>query len=345
MHINATILLSLEPANPPTHSWITTGFINPSLSDVDSTILSTSSSPIHFSRLSKILAHPDPKSLFSRERKRHTVSRTMAPLYQDPSYDYTPYTSPSRTRTRDRNLDRDNPIYSPLDSGLDRVGDYVARRLVPVMLNRSERPVQLVMNFGTLHLGDDGYARRAGAGGGSNAVVYNAPGCVMTMGTGGGDRGMTGVISGLGGRRPSLLGGIEGDGGYGYRYGVTEKKRVAICDGCYKRQLVGLSGYCSDCELGIGTTERIGLDGVRHGYGRMPERRSEWVKGDEREERERERLREMDERLRDLQRARKMRREREMRSSGLGGYFSDYERDELQYATDREGFRYSGERW
>jgi hypothetical protein len=259
----------------------------------------------------------------------------MAPLYQDPSYDYSPNISPRRSRARDR----DNSVYTPLDAGLDCVGDYVARRLVPAMLDRPDRPLRLVMNFGTLHLFDEECNRR-GSAGGSNAVVYNAPGCVMAMGSGNGSGfgGIPGVTGDVGGRRLSLLGGIDGAGGYGY--GVRERKRVAICDGCFKRQLVGVSGYCAECEPGMGSRERAGLDGVRYGYGRMPEGRSEWARREEREERERERLREMDERLKDFERARKMRRERERRASGLGKYYSDFERDDFQYATDRDGFRY-----
>ncbi len=72
---------------------------------------------------------------------------------------------------------------SPLSSeeiGTDRVGDYVAPP-VPVMLSRSERPLQLVMNFGDLTLEDAPQLQAGGSGrshssrSASNAVIYNAP--------------------------------------------------------------------------------------------------------------------------------------------------------------------------
>lgn len=257
----------------------------------------------------------------------------MPPRYQDPPYSstyrYTTRpTSPHRTRTRTRLdlVDNDTLAFaSPLDAGigLDRVGDYVARRLVPAVLGRSDRPLRLVMNFGTLHLADDGGQGRRGSAAGtgaSNAVVYNAPGCVMTMG---------------GGR-------MDGEAGYGYGYGAG----VAVCERCFRRRGVGSeSGYCVECELDMGTGtgtrrgERAGIDGVRYGYAGEG---SEWLT---RDERDRETLREMDERLRELEWARKMRRERERRAAGTGGYYSDFEREEVRYGTGRDGGRYAGRRW
>lgn len=280
----------------------------------------------------------------------------MAPLYSDRAY-----TSPLRPRLAPHIRDGDRLDPFSLDAGIDRVGDYVTRRLVPAMLSRSERPVQLVMNFGTLHLLDDGgYPRRGSVEAGSNAVVYNPPEGVVTMG--GGTTGAVGGsgTAGVGARRPSLLGpgGIDGEGGYGYGIGsgsgAAYGRRVAICDGCFKRQLVGATGYCLDCVL---TRERLrtgldALDGVRYGYGRTPERESERLR---RQDIEREVLREMDEeRLRELEeerlkgiRERRMRSERQRRMSrlGIGGYYSDVERDEVRHGADHDGFSYRGERW
>lgn len=266
----------------------------------------------------------------------------MAPLYQDLNYDYNPYTTSRYTRS----LERD-PL-PPLDAGLDRVGDYVARRLVPVMLGRSERPLQLVMNFGTLHLSDDQYSRRGAGGAGSNTVVYNASGCTMTMGGGGRSASFGGVDYplGFGGRRASLVGGAGDEGGYGY--GGGHGKRVGICDGCFKRQLVGVTGYCADCDLGTRERDRAGLDGVRYGSGRTPE----WVRREEERERateiERERLRELEVEKGRLRRARQREQEwaRGRRFPGGLGYYGDSERDELRYATTGgDGFRYASERW
>lgn len=251
----------------------------------------------------------------------------MAPRYHDPPYSSTyRYTtvppSPHRTRTRSR-LDHDDTaiLYPTLDAGigLDRVGDYVARRLVPAVLGRSDRPLRLVMNFGTLHLADDDSRQARTGAGASNAVVYNAPGCVMNMGGGGR---------------------MDGEVGYGYGYGLGAG--VAVCERCFRRRGVGSeSGYCVECEIDMGTRgrERAGIDGVRYGYAGEG---SEWLT---RDERDREALREMDERLRELEWARKMRREGERRAGGAGGYYSDFEREEIRYGTGRDGGRYAGRRW
>ncbi|KAB5554356.1 hypothetical protein GE09DRAFT_1189337 [Coniochaeta sp. 2T2.1] len=231
----------------------------------------------------------------------------MAPLH-DRDYDYlSPYTSPRRSR----NYEVDTTYPHP-DPSLDAVADFVNRRLVPVRLDRSDRPLHLVMNYGTLRLRDDESDQRGRSAGssGANAVVYNAPGSTMTMG-GGGYAATGATAAGLATRRPSLLSDMEAErtatDGHG---GLAQGRRVSICEGCLKRQLISpTTGCCLDCDL---STRDItgGLDGIRYGYGRAPEKE----RRDERERdlrrkveriRERERLRDQELReLRELERER-----------------------------------------
>jgi len=148
---------------------------------------------------------------------------------------------------------------------VDRIGDYVARRLVPVMMNRSERPLSLVMNFGQLFLEDgfnaqqspDRHSRRAGGSirNASNAVIYNAPGCTMTIAS----------SAGAEKERHLLRRGYDDS---------LEERRVATCLNCYRRQLVGPANYCKDCELLDPAVRYLGsrpfgrglhgLDGIRY---------------------------------------------------------------------------------
>ncbi|KAB5525558.1 hypothetical protein GE09DRAFT_1257231, partial [Coniochaeta sp. 2T2.1] len=294
-----------------------------------------------------------------------TTLSIMAPLH-DRDYDYlSPYTSPPRSRNY-----KVDTTYPPLDPSLDALGDFVNRRLVPVMLNRSDRPLHLVMNYGTLRLRDDESDRRgrsADSSGGANAIVYNAPGSTMTMGGGGYAAATNATAAGLAARRPSLLSDTEAERTAGH--GLAQGRRVSVCEVCLKRQLISpTTGCCLDCDL---STRDIssGLDDIRYGYGRTPEKarrgerdlRREVERIRERErvrdqelrelrELERERLREQrlreleQERLRDL-RERRLRRERERRFAGVGDYFSDLEREDLRYPSDRDGGRYYGERW
>ncbi|KAK1775164.1 hypothetical protein QBC45DRAFT_456679 [Copromyces sp. CBS 386.78] len=73
-----------------------------------------------------------------------------------------------------------------------RVGDYVADRLVPTMLRSSDRPVEVFMNFGDAKfcLPDGGHAYTSSSRldhldgerhSPPNAIIYNAPGCSLTL--------------------------------------------------------------------------------------------------------------------------------------------------------------------
>ncbi len=180
-----------------------------------------------------------------------------------------------------------------VDGGIDRIGDYVARHLVPVMLGRSDRPLQLVMNFGHLEIDDglqaSGGSRSTSSRGASNAVLYNAPGCVM-------------AIAGSRQRRDR-----DQLGGYTIvnpsdemRMGPAMDRRIGICTQCYRRQLVAPTGYCIDCDMGYRGRERTlygsssgmdrGWDGVR--YRSAYEPRPSWKNSIEREQWERNRNRE-----------------------------------------------------
>ena len=88
--------------------------------------------------------------------------------------------------------DHPRPIRSERDDHDEhhrRVGGYVADRLVPTMLRSSDRPVGVIMNFGDARLAlpdtdtrlDDGYKRNRLLTRVPNAIIYNAPGCSLTL--------------------------------------------------------------------------------------------------------------------------------------------------------------------
>ena len=145
---------------------------------------------------------------------------------------------------------------APVEIGTDRIGDYVARRLVPIMLGRSERPLQLVMNFGDLTLEEapsanvGGTARSGSSRSASNAVIYNAPGCTMTIANS--DRARDRQFRDAGAW--AILG--SGDDG---RVGAAVERRIGICLHCSRRQLVNTTGYCIDCDFA--PDERLALEG------------------------------------------------------------------------------------
>lgn len=145
----------------------------------------------------------------------------------------------------------------------ERIYDYIARHLVPAMLAaRPERPLQLVLNLGggALQLGSRWEGLAATAAAAREDVAANMPGWDR-------DR--------------------DWDWGRGLSAGARPpgRRRVGYCRGCQRRQLVGLEGYCPDCDPGIG--ERGGggsggvwLDGVRHVSTREP-----WVRREARDPR------------------------------------------------------------
>jgi hypothetical protein len=244
----------------------------------------------------------------------YTKLRSHHPLHRDP-YDYqvSYTTNDHRNRHRTLDIDRDLPVYprephhipgvGHADASLDHIGDYVARRLVPTMLSRSDLPLQLVMNFGNLHLDSD--AQDSGrTATGSNAVIYNAPGSSMSMGA----------------RRRSSLD----------EPGYTAGRKVGICLGCCRRQVVGVMGYCWECEGGgrdpVVASGADRLDGIR--YVKTPD----WLNA-RREEREIER-----ERLVELERDSLRDREREWERRYMA-HCGDVEREDVHR------FRYTRDRW
>ncbi len=160
------------------------------------------------------------------------------------------------------------PVESGGD-GIDNVGDYVARRLVPVILSRSDRPLQLVMNFGDLTIeGGSGMAAFGGGGSsgsssgsrdgrshrGSNSILYNAPGCTMTLGRSGHGRNSRFLDTGSGW---TVLNEEESDGRMGTRSSGVVERRIGICVQCSRRQLISVIGYCVDCDLSSLPRERL----------------------------------------------------------------------------------------
>ncbi len=143
--------------------------------------------------------------------------------------------------------------YSPLshrDPSLDQVGDYVARRLVPELQRSSDRPVQLVMNFGTLYVGDDSLADAS-----ANAIVYNAPRGNIVLGS-----------------APVRHGALNSsyqalDLDTGPSHGMRPRRTCSICR--VRRAGLGTT-WCHECEMDImlegesGAGRKYELDYIRY---------------------------------------------------------------------------------
>ncbi|KAH8900485.1 hypothetical protein GQ53DRAFT_740560 [Thozetella sp. PMI_491] len=201
------------------------------------------------------------------------------------------------------------------DGGVDRIGD-LARRLVPVMLGRSDRPLQVVMNFGHLEMDEklhaQGSNRATSSRSATNAVVYNGPGCTMKIANPGRRRslgettdyvapGYTMTVANSGRRRtrgepsdyPPL---VSGDMPI---VDLGADRWIGICAHCSRRQLVAPTGYCIDCEASFRARDRgllrypsdsdRGWDGVRYLTGHEPR---PWWRSAERARWERARNRE-----------------------------------------------------
>ena len=65
--------------------------------------------------------------------------------------------------------------------GHEGVGDYVARRLIPTVMDRSDRPLKVVMNFGEMKLNADTTEDGTGTSPVPNAIIYNAPGSTLRI--------------------------------------------------------------------------------------------------------------------------------------------------------------------
>ncbi|KAK0629473.1 hypothetical protein B0T17DRAFT_615240 [Bombardia bombarda] len=196
------------------------------------------------------------------------------PSYRQDFNNGTRYREPG-LRTRD-----ERPVI--IGSNFDQVhdaGDYVAQRLLPAMLDRSDRPLKVVMNYGTLYLEDshlypDALAISRSGGGttraSSNAVIYNAPGCTMAIG-----KSSTSLP-------PMDLAPVyannsnNNNNNNNISSSSRSKRYVDLCRGCFKRQFVDSSGYCVECDYFVPSLSERGLilDGIRHvrGLGNMGER-------------------------------------------------------------------------
>jgi hypothetical protein len=68
------------------------------------------------------------------------------------------------------------------DAGAGEMGEYVTRRLIPSVMDRSERPVKVVVNFGDMKIDDtDDAADGMSPSSTPNAIIFNAPGSTLEM--------------------------------------------------------------------------------------------------------------------------------------------------------------------
>jgi len=156
------------------------------------------------------------------------------------------------------------------DQGVDQLGDFVTRRLLPELKRGSDYPVHIVMNFGTLYVQDI-----AGRNGYSNAVVYNAPGCTMIMGAGSETLKLHTHTSGL--NALDLAGGL-----HGAPYGASHSSTSGLwrtCPQCGVRKVAvgGAAVVCRACEvdLAVRAAERAARREIPDSdYLRYPERRA-----------------------------------------------------------------------
>ena len=130
-----------------------------------------------------------------------------------------------------------HPRY-PKDMTVDRLGEFVVRRIIPALQRDSDRPITLFMNFGTLHVQDD-YPQSDGV---NHAVIYNAPGCTMVLGPGQQQphAQQAGMRYGFGSPMVDVVGGPMGNV---YSAGPTRG-----CSRCGMRRVLCFSGLCRDCE-------------------------------------------------------------------------------------------------
>ncbi|KAK1756723.1 hypothetical protein QBC47DRAFT_377502 [Echria macrotheca] len=162
--------------------------------------------------------------------------------------------------------------------GLDRVGAFVADRLLPTFLANSDLPVKMVMNFGQLSLSDTDSSSssstissssdgRNPAGAASNCIIYNAPGCSMSLGDGAAVPPSPPPPSRLYSSRlnpPVYASERDYEYGYGYAYAPRKMRgpvnrgvrgggggRDSIFEGrclaCDRRAWIGSRGICYEC--------------------------------------------------------------------------------------------------
>lgn len=155
--------------------------------------------------------------------------------------------------------------YQSRDPSVDQIGDYVARRLVPQLQRRSAHPVKLVMNFGTLYIED---AVRQG-GGLSDAVIYNAPGCTMIVGSHSEMPSSQKYTCACNLHPLDVTGNICGLRGTAYPNVSFARKRCPRC-GVWAVTTGAIGVVCRDCELeSVTRAARRGMWRERQGMGSL----------------------------------------------------------------------------
>lgn len=245
-----------------------------------------------------------------------------------------------------------------IDGSSHPLGTSSTQRLLHAMLSRSDRPLKVVMNYGNLYLEDNDLSHSSYPYTGPsttddpNTVIYNAPGSTMAITS----PGSTAGANLLRPRSPFIRTVSPTNGLLPItdvaRYSSSDRRVVAMCLGCYKRQLVCSNGYCAECDFYPGrvtstttvpmsrmlTSSELYDDPIRTGYtirhvrgARSPERLSSspW-----RQDRDLDReLSDMRERQQERERFRTReraweRKERDRRYTGNVGYYtSDYDLD------------------
>ena len=185
------------------------------------------------------------------------------------SYSYRDPAGIGLRHIRNPDMSHRNRDVSPIISESE-VGEFVSRRLLPTMLHQSDRPLKVVMNYGNLYYEEDDHHHSHSVPRPShhhhhtvhdrtkkesNTIIFNAPGSHMAVGGGttthrdGGPMMMDRAAS------PQLL---------ELEIRDRDRLRVAMCLGCFKRQLVHpATGYCDECDVFVTSTrETLELRGL-----------------------------------------------------------------------------------
>jgi len=178
------------------------------------------------------------------------------------SYSYRDPAGIGLRHIRNPDMSHRNRDVSPIISESE-VGEFVSRRLLPTMLHQSDRPLKVVMNYGNLYFEDDHHSHPARplhrdhhhihadrTKKESNTIIFNAPGSHMAVGGT-----TTHRDGGLTAESPQLL---------ELEIRDRDRLRVAMCLGCFKRQLVHpATGYCNECDVFVTSTrETLELRGL-----------------------------------------------------------------------------------
>ncbi|KAK0652687.1 hypothetical protein B0T16DRAFT_406643 [Cercophora newfieldiana] len=123
------------------------------------------------------------------------------------------------------------------------MGEFVTRRLIPSVMDRSERPLEVVVNFGDMKINkpSDESGGISSTSAAPNAIIFNAPGSTLDMtGSGVGGSGASGasIVDARALRQRMMRG--SGKGGLGY---VTLPRRVGVESTYYPGEGRYYSGY------------------------------------------------------------------------------------------------------